>query len=142
MSIVSAVPGSVHLGTIPAYEVICSIHNPNNVAVTHNVYVKWGWASEIGQNMDVPSAYQHNRWWNYDLASNQYVYAVSLALEPGETKSLVSPREVQYGAGSNDWIVNTPLAITNQGVTVKVYFMIVDELGNHSAPVSVGSYVS
>lgn len=136
MSITSIKAGGLHLGTIPGYDVECSFYNPNSVAATRKIKIKWQWGSVI-KNPDNPAEYTLERWWNLTggLADK---YTLPVTLGPTESSTAVSVRE-DYLAAYDTWQGNIPQQMTSGGVPKKVYFILVDDLGNYSAPASVGS---
>jgi hypothetical protein len=130
MFVSSAIPGSVHLGTIPFYEVRYSIHNPYSVPVTHQLTQKWQWDSSL-PDPNNPAGYTQTRWWRMDPEPVWYVYTIEVKLSPGETMELIGPREQEIPGYPGQWQANVPSA--TGGLP---WFMLFDELGNHSLPLS------
>lgn len=130
MAVVSATPGGVHFGALTFYEVRCSIHNPGDIAVTRQLTLKWQWDSLLNDPSDPTEYTNPPRWWRVDPDPVWNVYTLEVTLNPGETQELVSPREVPLPGYPGDYQVNVPSV---QGGSYR-WFMLFDELGNHSAP--------
>jgi hypothetical protein len=136
MSISSIVRGGIGLGGLIGYDVNCLISNPNSQVVSHNLSLYVVWAGQTTNPAD-PATYTGTRWWTYN------VFSLPVTLNPGASVGVVSLK-IDMNAWNSDlgqWgVSNSPNEVTHNGAPYKWYFMIVDELGNHSAPASVGNY--
>jgi hypothetical protein len=119
------------------------VSNPHSVPVSHKLYCGWAFGS---RDPNLLSSYAFTRCWGGGAPGTpaNELYELYVTLNPGQSVTLVSPFYYTDGlwgwerANPYEWS-NLPDGMYSAGVRKKYYFRIIDELGNWSPVMSVGT---
>ena len=115
-------------------DIYCSISNPHSKTITHSLWIAYTASPSDPNNIN---SYRFDRKWD---TGAEWEAEKVVTLAPGASRSLFSPWKsfLIYGWAG----LNIP-SCSYHGYPIKrkYYFRIIDELGNWSPVVSVGTYI-